>query len=183
MKNLKMYAFAALAVIQLAVVANTIMQNERVFVHGTIYRFRCMPVDPYDAFRGRYVSVGIDRNFVTLPAGQENTFTDGQEAYGIIGVDKDGFAHIEGLSTGIPAGDYIKVRIMNFYNSGTRVYFRFPIDRYYMNETAAPKAESAYWSTWRTRQTVYMEVMVLKGDAVMKGLYIDGKPIEEEIKK
>lgn len=183
-KTLKMYAFAALAVIQLSVAANMIIQNEHLFATGKVFKFRCMPVDPYDAFRGRYVAIGVDRNSISYAAGNMPDFMQNQMVYGLLSTDTGGFSHIAELSADKPRkGDYVKLRISYLSNYNNTVYFQFPIDRYYMNEEAAPKAESAYWSTWRTRQVAYMEVFIKEGEAVMKGLYIDGVPIEEVIKK
>jgi uncharacterized membrane-anchored protein len=70
------------------------------------------------------------------------------------------------------------------YLYGTNAYLQLPFDRYYMNESKAPQAESAYWShSRRTNQAAYVSVRVLDGFAVLEDLYIDDTPIQDFLKK
>ncbi|MCX7044402.1 MAG: GDYXXLXY domain-containing protein [Candidatus Sumerlaeota bacterium] len=63
-----------------------------------------------------------------------------------------------------------------------------PFDRFYMGETVAPHAETAYRQhSVRQQRDTYLTVRVKSGDAVIENLYIAGKPIgeyaREEMKK
>ncbi len=55
MKKAWLVTLAVIFAAQAGYVGNTIVQAERTLKTGTLYRFRTAPVDPYDAFRGRYV--------------------------------------------------------------------------------------------------------------------------------
>lgn len=61
---------------------------------GMQYRFRTVSVDPYDAFRGRYVALGIDEGTVKLETASD--FYRGQKVFAVVGKDEDGFAKISG---------------------------------------------------------------------------------------
>jgi len=63
------YLVAVLA--QVAVPATMIWGRERTLAVGSVYKFRTQPVDPYDAFRGRYVSLRIEESHAPLAAGNE----------------------------------------------------------------------------------------------------------------
>jgi uncharacterized membrane-anchored protein len=130
---------------------------------GEEFKFRVSPVDPYDAFRGRYV---------TLYSRQE---ISGKGKYGTITVDEDGFAIVSSISDKKPtASSYVK--------SNDSPWFSIPIERYYMDEKLAPIAEI------RTRERkpgeeAYVTVRIKNGGLVVSGLYIDGVAIEDIIRE
>ena len=162
MKKLLMPALITVIIIQLFVPASGVINKYIVLETGEEYKFRVNPVDPYDAFRGRYVS---------LNSRQE---VRGDGRYGMIAVDADGFAYISLITDEKPvSGAYVK--------SNERYWFSLPIDRYYMDEKLAPKAET------RTRnrepgEETYVTVRVKNGALVISGLYIDGIAIEDIIR-
>lgn len=49
-----------LCVIQLAVPAFMIVRREHALSMGRAFKFRTAPVDPYDAYRGRYVALNFE---------------------------------------------------------------------------------------------------------------------------
>ena len=58
-----------------------------------------------------------------------------------------------------------------------------PLDRFYMNEKMAPRAEQAYRENSRTaNHNAHIRVRVRHGDAVIEDLVLDGKPIREYLK-
>ena len=54
--NILFPLFIVVAVVQIAAPASMILRRERALDRGERFLFRTAPVDPYDAFRGRYVA-------------------------------------------------------------------------------------------------------------------------------
>jgi len=132
---------------------------------GEEYKFRVFPIDPYDAFRGRYVSLNTN-------TGQE---IYGNGKYGLIAVDEDGFARIASTTNEKPVSDpYVK--------SISRSWFVLPITRYYMEEKLAPRAELLAWQRGPGEEA-YVTVRVKNGDLIISGLYIDGEAIEDILRR
>lgn len=179
-KPLIMILFAALCAAQLAVPASMIIRLNSTAAKGTVYRFRTAPVDPYDAFRGRYVALAFEQTTVPIPEGQhlqENT-----SVYVTLEVDSEGFARLDSVELKSPEqGDFIKTRVL--WVNGDRVSVYLPFDRYYMPEDVAPLAERAYNLRSRGAAPAYAEVSVYKGHAVLKGLYLDDMTIEEYLRR
>lgn len=59
-RNLLLALLVVLAAAQLAVPASMIVQRETVLTQGRVYKFKTAPVDPVDAFRGRYVALRFE---------------------------------------------------------------------------------------------------------------------------
>ena len=162
MKKFLMAALIALIIVQLFVPVSGTIKRYYTLRTGAEFKFRVNPVDPYDAFRGRYVSLNSRQD------------PGGRGKYGIITVNPDGFAVIGSLSDEKPAsGSYVA--------SAERGRFSMPIDRYYMDEKLAPQAEAL------TRRSeggaeAYVTVRVKNGALVISGLYIDGIAIEDIIR-
>lgn len=171
--------FAALALAQLAIPAGMILRRETALSQGQEYKIRVQPVDPYDAFRGRFVRLGFDVASVPLPA--DVRLAGGQKAYAVLEADPEGFVIVKSVSFTTPdTGAYLKVRVRP---SGTgKAEILWPFDRYYMEETAAPEAERLYRERARS-SAAYITVRVWGGTGVITGLYLDGKPIEEGIQR
>ena len=172
---LGLFGLALLA--QLAVPASMILKRERTLAHGQAFKFRTAPVDPYDAFRGRYVALGFDRNSVVAPPGHD--FARGQTVHVRLEEDADGFATFaEVLRERPDAAPYLTTKIQ--YVGGNMVQLRLPFDRYYMDENAAPAAEQAYWKyTAASNRNAHVQVRLEKGFAVLEDLYVDGQPIRD----
>ncbi|MCG8571283.1 MAG: GDYXXLXY domain-containing protein, partial [Spirochaetes bacterium] len=55
--KVKIIAFIILAIIQLAVPVNMIIQSEKALTLGDEFKIKVIPIDPYDIFRGRYLTL------------------------------------------------------------------------------------------------------------------------------
>ena len=178
MKTRLLLALFGLALFaQLAVPASMILKRERTLAHGQAFKFRTSPVDPYDAFRGRYVALGFDRNSVVAPPGHD--FARGQTVHVRLEEDADGFAKLAEILRDPPdAAPYLTTKIQ--YVGGNQVHLRLPFDRFYMDEDAAPAAEQAYWKySASSNRNAYVQIRIEKGFAVLEDLYVDGQPIRE----
>lgn len=173
-----MILFALLALVQLAVPAWMIALHEIILRSGKIIRLRTAPVDPYDAFRGRYVQLGFEPNHAPL-ANPSRTVTPRQTVYVLLAQGPDGFARFTGVAPTPPAsGDYLQARVS--YVADKEVFLQLPFSRYYMNEKLAPQAETAYRErSSRVAQDAYVTIRVKNGVGVLEELYLGGKPIRE----
>lgn len=172
---MKRWILLIVAAGQLAIPATMIWQRERTLREGRAYKFRTQPVDPYDAFRGRYVALRLEPNTVSGA-----NFQAGSTAYVTLAEGPDGFVKFTGVSLERPAGqDYLKVK------TGWSNSVQLPFDRFYMEEKAAPAAERAYRE--RSQQggarDAFVIVRVLDGRGVIENLYVAGKPITQFVKK
>jgi uncharacterized membrane-anchored protein len=156
---------------QLAIPATMILERERTLRDGHPYKFRTQPVDPYDAFRGRFVALRLGPN--TVPGTNLEARTT---VYVTLAEGPDGFVKFTGVSRERPVGqDYLKVK------AGWSNSVQLPFDRFYMEETAAPAAERAYREHSRQggAHDAYVIVRVRDGQGVIENLYVAGQPIAE----
>ena len=180
--------FAGLALIQLGVPASLIVNREVVLRTGRQFKFKVAPIDPYDAFRGRYVDLGFDRNEAPNPP--RTSYKQGQKVYALLAEDADGFAFFTGLSTARPAGDsYLRTRIafirwQRDQTIGDMVHLQLPFDRYYTEEKAAPAVERAIpRSRAEGVKEAYITVRVEAGQAVLEELYVEGESVRKLIRE
>lgn len=171
--------FALLILVQIAVPVSMIAQREATLKNGTAFRFKTAPVDPYDAFRGRYVAIRVD----VAKVGYQGRLNYGQKVFALLDVDGNGFAQVSGVSLQKPAGvAYLKATAYPVGNKEVRI--DLPIDRYYMEEKAAPRAEALYRQhSRRDKQDAYVTVRIRDGFAVVDGLYINDQKIETLLKQ
>lgn len=172
--------FCFIALIQLITPLSMIIKRESVLKNGEQFKFKTAPVDPYDAFRGRYVALRIEGDNVQVPEGMSLRY--GQSVYALISNDEQGFAKFTTLVTNKPTvTPFIQAKVR--YVSGDKVQLALPIDRYYMEEKSAPTAERVYREySRRDKQDAYALVRVKDGFAVIESLYVGGKRIEEVVK-
>jgi uncharacterized membrane-anchored protein len=189
-KTMLITAFVFLAALQLAAPLWMISRREETLRNGKAFRFKAAPVDPYDAFRGRYVAISVDlsgntetnrwfgRNSVAVT--NAAAFERGQRVFALLEEGTNGFARVSALIPMRPRdADFIRTRV-RWISDASHVALDIPFDRYYMNEAKAPEAEQAYREhSRRTNQTAYVTVRVRSGFAVLEELYVDDKPIRE----
>lgn len=170
--------FMLLIVVQIVFVSTIIIRHEGIFKYGKIFKFRCAPVDPYDAFRGRYVAIKIREQDV--PCENPSSFSSGEIAYAIITPDKDGFVKFSNLRHKSPDKDedYLKVKVVGVYDENVGI--KVPFDRFYMKEDIAPRAESVYR---HSSKDAFLLVRIFNGDATIENFMIGDKPIVEFIKE
>lgn len=178
--------FIALAAVQLYVPASMILGRERVLAKGTLYKFRVAPVDPYDPFRGKYISLRFEAN--TFPIQNPDEWTTGQPIYVALTTDAAGYAAIANVLPEKPdeAIDYLhtSVEYVSPMEDSSLLYISYPFDRLYLEESKAPEAEATFFDSLSdTTKTTYALVHVLKGQGVLKDVEIDGVPIKEVVEQ
>ena len=172
-------AFILLAIAQIAVSAIRIRKWEDVLRTGTRIRLRTVPVDPYDAFRGRYVALNFEEETVPLALGPE--LKRGEEVYALFQKDEDGFGRIEKLVKDRPSeGIYLRIKVYHPISSKNQIRLRFPFERFYLEEEIAPAAEKAYESQSKDdKRDAYVTVRIKNGYGVLEDLFIGDKPIAQ----
>jgi len=176
--------FFCLAAVQIITPLAMIRGQEVVLKEGAPFKFKTAPVDPFDAFRGRYVALRLEQDTVPRPGGL--FLSEGQTAYAVLGVDDQGFAVLTDVLTQRPAGvPYIQAKVN--YCAADKIQLDLGIDRYYMGEKAAPVAERLAWQRLRRgvrdEQDTYAVVRVKDGRAVLEALYVAGRPIEDAVRE
>lgn len=145
--------------VQIFIPAYMIWGKYDVLKNGEEVKIKVAPIDPYDAFRGRYVSLWYDYDI---------SYEQRQGKYGILETAENGFAIVKKAVKEKPEG-------VLYLTSKNEDYFYIPLDRYYMEETLAPKAEEIL----STEKEAYVTIRIKGDKSVLSGLYIDGKPVEE----
>ena len=162
--NLRFTLFLLFAVVSVAVPLSMIWKYENTLRHGTLYKFRTKPVDPYDALRGRYVTLAFADDFIERIQQGENGgelkqaqyFYKTTPLYVRIAADGEGFAKPVTASLTPLAGDDV-ITVDRFWASSVTKHDKqknemvspgwtlaYPFDRYYLPEDMAPEAEKLY---------------------------------------
>jgi uncharacterized membrane-anchored protein len=172
------YALYAIVAMQVIMPVYIIIKSEITLSQGKEFKFLVRPIDPYDPFRGRYVSLGMMQTSAEAPYGVHEK----GDAYAVLIVD-GGFAKTEYLSADKPweGADYVKVRIDSIYpySGKNTAYFRYPFDKIFYNEKTAPEIDRAFWSY---KGRIYVTVFIRDGEANIGKLYFDGIEAEQYIK-
>jgi hypothetical protein len=168
--------FGVLVAAQLAVPAWHIVSFEQVLKTGTPYRFRCAPVDPFDAFRGRYVRVAP--RIGPVPCRSDKALTRRQTVFVKLREGSDGFAEgVEAVLEPPAQGDYTAAYYTWSPSNGV-INVDLPFDRFYMPERLAPQAERAYGGG-ASSTNAWLAVRLKNGRGVIENLYVDERPIAE----
>ena len=175
MKHWRLIVFFLVALAQLAVPASLIFKREQTLRRGTVWKLRTAPVDPVDAFRGRYVALQFEIETETImpPANASS----GQTVFVTFRQSADGIADIDQVSTTRPArDDYIEAKL-----AGNKI--ALPFDKYWVTERDAPAAEAAYRDlSRRDKRSAFVTVRVFRGDSALEQLYLDGQPLGDYLR-
>lgn len=178
--------FILVVLVQLYVPFKMILDKEEVLDTGTYFKFITAPVDPTDPFRGKYITLSYKENLVVV--NDDTEWVKGEMAFVLLENDTEGFAKIKSLAKAPPILEdvpFVKANIRYISgqneNEGTRnIRINYPFDRYYMEESKAYEAELAYRDARRDSTSIaYALVAVDKGEAVLKDVIINGRPIRE----
>lgn len=197
MKNKSVYvaAFVLLVLAQWYVPAQMISEHEDVATNGEVLKFITAPVDPYDAFRGKYIILNFkeDKGKITK---ETKSLNYGADIY-VTFTDSSGYALVESVLVDEPKDNpvYVKAKVdyidnnLFLLNSKVKrprlnIHIDYPFERYYMNEIKAPKAETAYQESNRQeKDKVYAQIAIKNGIGVVKDVIIDNKSIKDYVDK
>lgn len=171
--------FILVALMQLFVPAKMIWDREAILATGKEYRFKTAPLDPNDPFRGKYIVLQYSENRFQVP--QESEWSTNETVFVLLKKDAKGFAAIESVSKEKPKADmdFVKAQVSSLTNDTQNLIIHYPFDRFYMEESKAPIAESVYVETvLDTAKVAYAIVRIKDGEAVLKDVVIDGVSIQ-----
>lgn len=180
--RLLMLVLLAVFAVQWAVPASLLVRGWLTLSQGQRYYFRTAPVDPVDAFRGRYVVLDFDAARVPAPP---VALPHESRVYVPLRVGADRFARLGAPSPRPPPGPYLEARVAR--SDGETLWLRLPFDRYYLDERLAPEAErvvrEASGNARRASSRAYVAVKVRQGHAVLEELFIDDLPVHKRLQR
>ena len=184
MKKITLILLAATFIFQWYVPLNMIMQQENILKEGTAFKFKTEPIDPNDPFRGKYIVLNYEANEIEVP--QNTDLYTTESVFVKIQNGSDGFAEIAGLEKMAPTANipYVKAIIISASSNETTKTLRvaYPFERFYMEESKAPKAEALFRDIWRDSTiNVYGLVVINEGKAVLQDVMVDGVPIKDAV--
>jgi uncharacterized membrane-anchored protein len=187
-------AFFALVVIQIAALLYQIINYERILLFGDVLNLEVVPKDPYDAFRGRYITLNFADNSVKTDKDFEESRGYRHDKDFFVTFDNSGeFSVADDVFDAMPETDkpYLKakgfVATINVWHHNeteetTRaVHFEYPFDRFYMQENLAKYVDDYGWNFWNEYKA-YAKVRVKDGRGVIEDVLVEGVPISEFVK-
>lgn len=182
-------AFATVVLLSLALLA-LVQQRASILQTGAEVRLRTVPVDPRDLFRGDYVVFAYEIG--TVDAGNASGFRRGEQVYVTLKPGPDGFARAESVSREKPApvagATVIAGRVsstsacaraedgrLDCSGGRRRLGVSYGIESYFVPQGQGVAIER----TEKARIEVVAAVSP-SGDAAIKRLLIDGKPVHSE---
>lgn len=130
----------------------------------TELKFKVTVVDPYDPMRGRYVRLDVQPDkFQT--SDKKDRFRENR-AWAVLEKGPDGFARVVRLEPDREkvGKTEIAVRVNRLYFSSNYkdkkgwYHFRFPFERFYLNELKAPELEAELRNRSRAKQYMILHV-------------------------
>jgi uncharacterized membrane-anchored protein len=180
MKTVLWIIFGLAALAQWAVPLSQIRGYEQTLTQGTVIKLKCTAPDPYDPLRGRYLIVRPELQEAKVPEGM--TVEPRTPIYATLTTGADGLATITHLSHEAPkSGDYIRLKT-TFQLTNHTTGIEWPFDRFYINEKLAPEADKWFAENIRSETGIIAEVRLLRGQAVLADLSIEGQPFREILK-
>lgn len=181
MKNKKtlLTLFILIVLAQLYVPLQMIFNQEDIIKTGTEFKFQTAPIDPYDPFRGKYITLFFKESEITVKNAKK--YISGETIFATITTTKNGFAKVSSISKTKPKHNdsYLKLKIA-FSLSNDKIAINFPFNRFYMNENIASKAEKIYQeSSIQKKNETYALVAIKNGEAVIKDVLINEVSIKE----
>lgn len=167
-----------LFVLQWVIPGKMIYQSERVLDYGNPLKFRIEALDPYDPFRGKYVTINFADEKLELR--ESNAYDlSGEQLYITFQEDASGYSIPDKASKEEPDHKpYIKATVRAIDSSSVRI--DYPLDRYYMNEYKAPEADRLMANIDDEISREAWIILRIEGDIhVIESVFIDGQSIED----
>ncbi len=174
--------FVLIAIIQLIVPAWMIYSATTGMDKGMEIKLRTVPVDPNDAFRGKYISLRYEvetHSYRYIPSVKHNEIN---KYYVTLREDSSGFHVIDRVLSEKPEDTdiFFTVKERSYYKKvHGEVKIDMPCDKYYMTEFLAEKAEKSYRKAVKDKKNVYAVLRVYKGKITLQDVYVEDKKIAD----
>ncbi len=186
MSNKILFAFFSLMLVaQWLVPGKLIYDSEKTNAEGTSFKFRIRPVDPYDPFRGKYITLNFEDARVLRDTLEE--FSNGQSAFVLVEEDSLGVARVKSISSyAFPESNYFEATVLwqsrIQEDSLQSIELDFPFKKFFMEETLAPQAEQTYSETRNDTIPAYALVSIMDGKAVLRDVIIRDSSIADVVR-
>lgn len=181
MKNLIFLLFGAMCIAQWAIPGMMMYNSENVMISGKEFKFKTEPIDPTDPFRGKYITLQYEADFILRD--DSVALRPGQKVFVVFDDDSAGYAKAVDISDTEPDAEYYLETTVDYvtnFRNNHRVQFELPFDRFYLEESKSQRAEDLYREAQNdTTQVAYALVSIGAGQAVIKDVVINGQPIME----
>jgi uncharacterized membrane-anchored protein len=169
-----------------------VFQRAAILRDGKEVRLEVVPVDPRDLFRGDYVVLGYRIGTVDQPKDATGSFTRGQKVFVTLRPDANNKTRAVAISAEPPAVSGSDIVISGWVSSpsncplneaGTRdckagsraVDVRYGLESYFV-----PQGEGKKIETTEKARLEIVAAVAPSGQAAIKRLLIDGKPVYDE---
>jgi uncharacterized membrane-anchored protein len=149
----------------LIVLLSFILYNQWPFMTGKKLVLATQPVDPFDPFRGQYMTINYEISRISDVEG----FAEGDSVYISLKEDEQGIWRKESVSKSKPAkGDFIKGEVTSVYENSIRV--EYGIEQFFFERHAELP----------TRNITVEAIVANSGRAKLVQLLHNGEPIKIE---
>ena len=177
--------FTVVALAQIYVPSQMILNRESILKEGEVYKFRTQPIDPSDPFRGKYIALNYK---ITSYKTKDTLWERNEPIYVYLKKDSLGYAKIDKVIRNVDINsenDYVTAKVLWYSIYDQQLTIEFPFNRYYMEESKAYDAEVAVRKTPNNtiKYSTYAVVHVKEGDAVLSDVLVNGIPIKDFVDK
>ena len=184
------YVLAALALCGL--ILATILPRAAILRNGQEVRLEIAPVDPRDLFRGDYVVLAYRIGTVDVPANLMSSFSRGQRVFVTLRPDANNKARAVAIAAEQPAATGNDIVIAGFVTATTvcqlndagnrdcklgtnAVGVRYGLESYFV-----PQGEGKKIEVMERARLEVVAAVAPSGQAAIKRLLVDGKPVYDE---
>ena len=184
--------YVVAALLLCALILAMIYPRAEILRNGQEVRLEIVPVDPRDLFRGDYVVLDYRISLVDLPKDAKSEFKRGQKVFVTLRPNENGMARAVAISSERPAvsgadivmqGTVSAASVCPFNETGIRdckagsraVQVKYGLERYFV-----PQGEGKKIETTEKARLEIVDAVAASGQAAIKRLLIDGKPVYDE---
>ena len=175
--------FIVLAIAQIVVPAQMILNRESILKSGTAFKFKTEPVDPSDPFKGKYIFLNYELDHIKM---ENKNWERNQEIFISIINDSLGFVKATLASIEKPnSGEFVTAKVDWYSANNGSLRFTLPFNEFYMDEYKAYDAEVAHRDAQRDSlpNNTYALVFVKNGEAVLDNVFINDLPIAKYVEQ
>ncbi|MDR1460446.1 MAG: GDYXXLXY domain-containing protein [Campylobacteraceae bacterium] len=180
MNRFKKYFFAAfftLCVIQLITVVYSAIKYETILLFGDVITLKAEPVDPYDPFRGRYITLNFEQRYINTKKQFNET-----NIFFITFNNKENFSIIDDIFDIPPQSNELYLEVKGYIYTNGKVNITYPFDRFYMQENLAQYVDS-HGQKFFSDNEVAAKIRVLSGKGIIENVVVGNVSISEFIKE
>ena len=181
MKNKKkiFLLFTIVILAQLFVPLHLIFNQEDIINTRTEFKFQTAPIDSYDAFKGKYITLYFKESQITVMNAKK--YSSGVTIFATISATENGFAKVNFISKSKPenTNSYLQLKV-GFSPDNDKIAINLPFDRFYMSENIASKAEKNYRESSNNKKNETYDLVGIKnGEVIIKDVRIDEVSIKD----